>query len=102
MAGTIKVDKSNSEVEECSPVRNKLRVSEVFEIGGKMVEAMYEKRVDKSAKMSLDVRCVVETRRRVCELSPDSSLTVHVPLSIGPTSFMRTWVCSWRIGSERA
>jgi len=102
MAGMIKVDKSSSEVEECSPAKKGLRVSVVVGMGGKTVEAMNEKRVDKSAKMSLDVRCVVETRRRVCELSPDSSLTVHIPLSIGPTNSLMIWVCSWRIGSERA
>jgi hypothetical protein len=54
--GTINVERSRSEVAECKPARNLVRLSEIFWIGGKTVLWIKVKRVDKSDKMSSGVR----------------------------------------------
>lgn len=54
--GMIRVDRSSSEVAECKPARKCVRLWEIVWTGGKTVLWMKVKSVDKSAKISSDVR----------------------------------------------
>lgn len=54
--GTMRVERSRSEVAECKPPRNRVRWSETGWIGGKTVLWIKVKRVDKSDRISFDGR----------------------------------------------
>jgi len=54
--GTMRVERSRSEVAECKPARKRVRWSETVWIGGKTVLWINVKRLDKSDKISFDDR----------------------------------------------
>jgi hypothetical protein len=102
MEGVIRVDKSNSEVDECRPARKVVRASEAAMIGGKAVDWMKVKTVDKSASISFGARSEEGTRLSVDDVSLESCFRECVPVNIGPTKSFRIRVWRLRIGSARA
>ena len=54
--GMMRVNRRSSDVAECKPARKCVRLSEIVWTGGKTVLWMKVKSVDKSAKISSDVR----------------------------------------------
>jgi hypothetical protein len=73
--GTINVERRRSEVAECKPARNRVRLSEIAWIGGKTVLWIKVKRVDKSDKISSDDRGEEDVRRSVALVPSESSAT---------------------------
>lgn len=98
----MRVDKRRSDVDECKPAKNSLRVSEAACIGGKTVDSMNLNKIARSERTSSGIRCGKDDKRRVDVVSFESSDTEYDALNIGPTRSLSIRVWRVRTGSCRA